>query len=130
MRRPKTGSIREKIVQDATGDRITDAAADATRQTELNMPTDIPILPNSQALVPSPNLIKCRSAAGAQDAAQFYQVEMPKRQWVASQQHLVQADLAVLSYAKDSRQATIIIHHDDGAGTRIMIMVTAPGRDG
>jgi hypothetical protein len=90
------------------------------------MPVDIPILPNIQAEVPSPNLIKVQSAYGARDAAQFYQAEMPKNQWVASQQHLVQADLAVLSFAKDERRATIIIHQDSRASTRIMITVTDP----
>lgn len=89
------------------------------------MPIDIPILPNIQAEVPSPNLIKYQSAAGAFDAAQFYQAEMPKNKWVASQQHLIRADLAVLSFAKDERRATIIIHQDGRRETRVMITVTA-----
>jgi hypothetical protein len=88
------------------------------------MPTDIPLLPNTKAEVPSPNLIKVQSASGAWDAAQFYQAEMLKYQWVAAQQHLVRADLAVLSFAKEDRRATIIIHQDGGAKTRIMITVT------
>jgi hypothetical protein len=89
------------------------------------MPTDIPILPNIQAEVPAPDLIKYQSPADACDAAQFYRAEMPRNQWVASQQHLVRADRAVLCYAKEDRQATIIIHQDDRRGTRIMITVTA-----
>jgi hypothetical protein len=63
---------------------------------------------------------------GAQQAALFYQAEMPRHQWVISQQHLVQPSLAVLSFAKEARQATIIIHQDGRAGTRIMISVTDP----
>jgi hypothetical protein len=89
------------------------------------MPTDIPLLPNTQPEAPSPDLIKYQIAVGARAAAMFYQTEMPKNKWVASQQHLVRADRAVLSYAKENRQATIIIHQDDRRGTRIMITVTA-----
>ena len=88
------------------------------------MPTDIPILPNIQAEVPSPDLIKYRVSVGAGNAAQFYQAEMPKNRWVASQDHLIRADLAVLSYAKEGRRATIIIHQDGRAETRVMITVT------
>lgn len=91
------------------------------------MPPDIPILPNTRPEAPSPNLIKYQIAAGARDAALFYQAEMPKNQWVDSQEHLIRADLAVLSYAKGDKRATIIIHQDGGSGTRIMITVTEPG---
>ena len=115
-------------MRDTTGDRPTDApagaAVDASKQMEYAMPIDIPILPGTQAEVPSPDLIKYRVAAGACDAARFYQAEMPKNQWVAFQDHLIRADLAVLSYAKEGRRATIIIHQDGRVGTRVMITVT------
>jgi hypothetical protein len=91
------------------------------------MPHDIPIPPNIQATIPSPNLIKYQVQTGAQDTARFYEAEMPKNQWMVSQQHLVETDLAVLSFAKEAKQATIIIHQGDGTGTRVMITVTALG---
>jgi hypothetical protein len=100
---------------------------EAEKQAEPNMPTDIPVLPNIQAEVPSPDLIKYQVRAGAREAARFYQAEMPANQWVASQQHLVRSDVAVLSYAKEDRRATIIIHQNGRTETRIMITVTALG---
>jgi hypothetical protein len=93
----------------------------------MGVPMDIPILPNTKTEVPAPDLIKYQASTDARDTALFYQAEMPKNQWVAVQQHLVRANLAVLSYAKADRRATIIIHQDAGAGTRVMISVTAQG---
>jgi hypothetical protein len=93
------------------------------------MPTDIPVLPNIRPEVPSPDLIKYQIPASAREAVQFYQAEMPKNQWVASQQHLVRPDVAVLSYAKEDRRATIIIHQDGRMETRVMITVTALGAE-
>jgi hypothetical protein len=113
-------------VRDATGDRPDGRTVDATKETKSNMPADIPLLPNIHAEAPSPNLIKYRIALGARDAAQFYQVEMPKNQWVAFEEHLIRADLAVLSFAKADKRATIIIHQDGGTDTRIMITVNDP----
>jgi hypothetical protein len=107
--------------------RSDERAVEVKKQAEANMPTDIPVLPNIQAEAPSPDLIKYQISAGAREAALFYQAEMPKNQWVASQQHLVRPDMAVLSYAKENRRATIIIHQDGRTGTRIMITVTALG---
>jgi hypothetical protein len=51
-------------VQNNTGDCLTAAAAGVARQAERNMPIDIPILPDTQADVPSPNLIKYQISAG------------------------------------------------------------------
>jgi hypothetical protein len=82
---------------------------------------DIPILPDTQAEIPSPNLIKYQVPASAGDAVRFYQLEMPRNDWAAHQQHLIRPELAVLSYVKDSKRATIIIHQDNELRTRVMI---------
>jgi hypothetical protein len=84
---------------------------------------DVPILPNIQAETPSPNLIKYKVPASAGDAVRFYQAEMPRYDWAVQQKHLIRPDLAVLSYAKDGKRATIIIHQDGEALTRIMITI-------
>jgi hypothetical protein len=85
-------------------------------------PHDIPILSDTVD-VPSPNLIKYHTAQDAGDTVQFYQVEMPKNDWQASQKHLIRPNLAVLSYRKDGRWATIIIQQDEATRTRVMITI-------
>jgi hypothetical protein len=80
-------------------------------------------LPDTRVDVPSPNLIKYQPAIGAAEAARFYQAEMPTHQWMVSQSPLIRTNLAVLSYVKDGRRATIIIHQDETVRTRIMITI-------
>jgi hypothetical protein len=86
-------------------------------------PDDIPVLPGTGVDVPSPNLIKYQLATSAAEAAHFYQTEMPTYQWLASQSPLIRTNLAVLSYVKDGCRATIIIHQDEAARTRVMVTI-------
>jgi len=96
---------------------------DDGQQQHLALHDDIPIVPDSQAESPSPNLIRYQVANGAGDAVRFYQDEMPKNDWQVSSSHLIRPGVAVLSYCKDGRRATIIIHQDDSLRTRVMITI-------
>jgi hypothetical protein len=94
-----------------------------TRRRPTTAHDDIPIVPDSQVDLPAPNLIKYQIADGAENAIRFYQVKMPEHDWLTSQNHLIRPNLAVLSYHKNGKRATIIIHQDETVRTRIMITI-------
>ena len=94
---------------------------DDGQRDDLAIHDDIPIVPDVRAESPSPNLIKYQIANGAGDPVRFYQEEMPKNNWRVSTSHLIRPGLAILSYHKEGRRATIIIHQDDTLRTRVMI---------
>jgi hypothetical protein len=97
--------------------------AESLLSADRGLAGDIPILAESQAEIPSPSLIKYRAPASAGATVRFYQLEMPRNDWAAYQEHLIRPHLAVLSYTKDGRRATIIIHQDGDALTRVLITV-------
>jgi hypothetical protein len=96
---------------------------DDTRRRPTTIHDDIPILPDSQIDIPAPNLIRYQIADGAGGAIHFYQIKMPENDWLTSQSHLIRPNLAVLSYHKNGKRATIIIHQDEAVCTRIMITI-------
>jgi hypothetical protein len=83
---------------------------------------DICVPPNTEVEVSSPRLVKYRTTSGVDDAMRFYQTEMPKNGWKASEGHLIKPDTAVLYYIKSHEMATVIITQDGGR-TKVMISI-------
>ena len=84
---------------------------------------DIPVLAHCTAET-WPGLVKYRIASSIDSAVQFYRDEMPKNGWSAMDGMLIQPHIAVLSYAKDDKVATIIMNRDRTVKTMVVIHIS------
>lgn len=83
---------------------------------------DIPVLPDAQVEFSSAGTISYRTASSVEEAAQFYEDEMPQNGWTAQEGNAILAESAFLSYTKDGETATAFIGTDEN-GTNILISV-------
>jgi hypothetical protein len=82
---------------------------------------DIPMLPDAAVEFGSAEFISYGTASSVADAAQFYQDEMPKNGWTASEDSMVFDENALLHYNKGGETADVIISIDDGTNVLITI---------
>lgn len=82
---------------------------------------DIPMLPDANIEFSSAELITYLTGSSVADAAAFYEDQMPANGWTVAEGSMAMEDMAMMSYQKDNRLASIIISVTDEEGTSILI---------
>jgi hypothetical protein len=86
---------------------------------------DIPMLPDAKIEFSLPGMIAYSTQSSVEDATKFYQADMPKNGWKATEGgETLMEDFALLAYTKGGDKANIMISKDESkAGTSIMITI-------
>jgi hypothetical protein len=85
---------------------------------------DVPLLPDADVQLSTSELISYLTASSVEDAAAFYEAEMPENGWTADEGNMVLDESAVLNYNKDNETASIIVGTDEN-GTSVLISIGA-----
>jgi hypothetical protein len=83
---------------------------------------DTPMLPDAQVEFSSAGTVSYRTGSSVEEAAQFYEDEMPKNGWTAGEGNTILPEGTFLSYTKEGETATIIVGTDEN-GTSVLITV-------
>ena len=94
----------------------------AEAETQAGGREDIPMLSDAAVEFSSAEFISYRTASSVADATQFYQDEMPKNGWTASEDSMIFDENALLHYNKGGETADVIISIDEN-GTNVLITI-------
>lgn len=87
---------------------------------EAQLRADIPMLPDAKVDFSAEGLISYRTAKSIEDAAAFYEKEMPKYGWKGDSGNSATAEGAFLMYSKEEETAFVMISTDE-QGTNVVI---------
>jgi hypothetical protein len=83
---------------------------------------DIPMLPDAQVEFSSAGMTSYRTGSSVEEAAKFYEDEMPKNGWTAEEGNAILPESAFLGYTKGNETATFFVGADEN-GTSVLITV-------
>lgn len=84
---------------------------------------DIPMLPDAQVEFASAELISYLTGSNSEEAAEFYEGEMPANGWTADEGNMTFEGGAFLNYTKGDESASVIISTDENQ-TSVLISVS------
>ncbi len=83
---------------------------------------DVPTMPDATNIMPMGGMVIYETASSVEEVVDFYRQEMPAQGWTEDEESaFVTEDMAALSFAKDSQQASILVSVEEGQ-TQVMIM--------
>ncbi len=83
----------------------------------------IPLLPDASVDISSSEMIGYHSYVSVAEAGEFYEREMPERNWEPAPANEVDEDVNTLEYRKGKQSALVTIMPGDGATTYVLIVL-------